>query len=300
MKIAILGTNGLLADSIGRYCSKCGYELNMYGLFAPQNHSYFSFTKVNLLTGFLDYTALKANDVIIYAVGAGIQSNLNEISDVIYSLNVEVPVNICSELKKNDYNGIFVTFGSYFEIGENVEDRKYTEEELLNSRLNVPNDYSASKRMLSRFISSFNGNFKMWHFILPTIYGENEAEHRLIPYILKSINNHTKLRFTSGEQIRQYIYIDEIPEILLRSFRLQLESGIYNIAGTETLSVKGLVSTLFDLMNAEIPEDAFGAICREDAGMKILALDGSKLYTKLNFQPSILIRDVYTKYHFDQ
>lgn len=299
MKIAILGTNGLLANSIGYWYSKCGCELNMYGLDEPQKHSYFSFTKVDLLSGFLDYAVLKSNDMIIYAVGAGIQSNLNERTNTIYDLNAGIPVKICNGLREVDYNGVFVTFGSYFEIGANIENRKYTEIELLNSQLDVPNDYSVSKRMLSRFVNSFDGGFKNWHFILPTIYGENEAEHRLIPYVLKSIKNHTELSFTSGEQVRQYIYIDEISEILLKAFEAQLESGIYNIAGTETLSVKELVLLLFDLMNKTMPIDVFGTACRKDVGMKILALDGSKLYTRLNIQPSVLISDVYMKYHFD-
>lgn len=299
MKIAILGTNGLLANSIGCYYSKCGCELNMYGLDEPQKHSYFSFTKVNLLSDFLDYTSLKSNDIIIYAVGAGVQSNLNERADIIYDLNVVTPVKICNGLKEVGYNGIFVTFGSYFEIGANVENREFTESELLSSQLNVPNDYSVSKRMLSRFVNSFNGGFKNWHFILPTIYGENEAEHRLIPYVIKSIKNQTELSFTSGEQVRQYIYIDEISEILLKAFEVQLESGIYNISGTETLSVKELVLLLFNLMNKTMPINAFGTACRKDVGMKILALDASKLYTRLNFQPSVLISDVCMKYHFD-
>ncbi|KAA6338210.1 GDP-L-fucose synthase [termite gut metagenome] len=296
MKIGLLGTNGLLSSNIGLYCSNSGYELNMFGKNIPLNHSYSSFTPMNLLDNSLLYDFLIKNDIIIYAAGAGIQSDFKENTDLIYSLNVFVPLKICIRLKELNYQGIFVTFGSYFEIGTNTDDRTFTEDEVLNSHLNVFSDYTISKRMLSRFISSFHSSFRNWHFILPTIYGENESEHRLIPYTLKSIRNHTDLHFTSGEQVRQYIYVDEISTIIFKAVEKELENGIYNISGTESYSVREIVSLLFNLMRTELPSHIFGTVQRADTGMKILKLNAEKLYHKLNFYPSITVSDTYLKY----
>lgn len=52
------------------------------------------------------------------------------------------------------------------------------------------------------------------HFILPTIYSEYEDQNRLIPYMLRAIKNGEKLSFTSGEQVRQYLYVDEVPRMI--------------------------------------------------------------------------------------
>jgi nucleoside-diphosphate-sugar epimerase len=268
----------------------------MFGRNRPLNHSYSSFTPINLLDDSLAYDLFIKNDIIIYAAGAGIQPDLKENTDLIYSLNVFVPLKICVKLKELDYQGVFVTFGSYFEIGANTDDRTFTEDEVLGSHLNVFSDYAISKRMLSRFISSFHSSFRSWHFILPTIYGENESEHRLIPYTLRSIKNHTDLHFTSGEQVRQYIYVDEVATIIFKAVEKELGNGIYNISGTESYSVRELISLLFNLMGTELPPHVFGTVQRADAGMKILKLNAEKLYHKLNFYPSITVSDTYVKY----
>lgn len=296
MKISIIGTNGLLSDSIGRFCNKNNISLDMYGLFAPEHHICDNFYCVNLIDEELPYEIIKRSDIIIYAVGAGIQSNLKESFDIIYTLNVTIPVRVVNSLKQVGYSGTFVTFGSYFEIGENSENKLFLETDLLQSQNKVLNDYSVSKRMLSRFMTSAETVFRTWHFILPTIYGEQEAPHRLIPYTINAIKSNSTIEFTSGDQIRQYIYIDEIADILLCAYDENLSSGVYNIAGTETLTVKELVTALFSKFDTVLPDSVFGKAQRVDTGMKILQLNGDKLASAIKFKPTIKILDVYDRY----
>lgn len=298
MKISILGTNGLLSNHIGLFCNKFGYELDMYGLEEPVNHFYTNYYNLNLVKDHLDYNRLKESDLIIYAVGAGIQSNLKEKSELIYNLNVIIPIMICNNLNLYDYKGYFITFGSYWEIGATIEDRSFNENDILNSQLEVFNDYIISKRLLSRFACSFNSRFTYWHFILPTIYGEMEQEHRLIPYTLKSIDSNSEILFTTGEQVRQYIYIDDVANIIFNAISSNLHSGIYNIAGVEEFTVKELVIKLFELKRKNPPLDAFGKEKRGDISMKVLRLNGEKLKKEINFQPNIKIADVFDRYKF--
>lgn len=296
MKIAVIGTNGLLSDCIGRYCNKNNYQLNMYGLTKPEGHAYNSYHPINLINEDLNYIELLESDMIFYAAGAGIQSNIKENAEIIYNLNVTVPVKICNNLKLNGYTGAFVSFGSYFEIGENQENHCFTENELLQSQRKVVNDYSVSKRMFSRFISSAEIPFKTWHFILPTIYGEKEAPHRLIPYTIHALKTNSSIAFTSGEQVRQYIYIDEVVDIIFKAFTANITSGLYNISGSETLTVKELVSSLFAVFNRLLPDSVFGKTERTDTGMKNLQLNGQKLQQAIGYQPKIKITDVYDRY----
>jgi nucleoside-diphosphate-sugar epimerase len=296
MRISIIGTNGLLSDSIGRYCNRNNIQLDMYGLSAPEKHKYNNFYKVNLVNEQLSFNTIIKTDMIIYAVGGGIQSNLNESSDLIYKLNVSIPVSVCNNLKSLNYTGAFISFGSYFEIGENSDNKFFTEQELVQSQNKVVNDYSVSKRMFSRYISSISLPFKTLHFILPTIYGENESKHRLIPYTINALKSNSDIEFTSGEQVRQYIYIDEIAEIIIRALHKNITSGVYNVEGVETLSVKDLVKILFSAFNTTIPETVFGKTHRVDTGMKILQIEGAKLYNAINYQPNIKISEVYDRY----
>ena len=296
MKITVLGTNGLLSDCIGRYCNKHNHQLFMYGLDVPIGHTYDIFNQVNLINDNLNYDEIIQSDMIVYAAGAGIQSNLKESAGLIYTLNVTVPVKICNELKLKGYKGDFISFGSYFEIGENSENHCFTETELLQSQRKVVNDYSVSKRMFSRFISSVEMPFRTLHFILPTIYGENEAPHRLIPYTINALKSDAEIAFTSGEQIRQYIYIDELVEIVFNANSTTIPSGLYNIEGAESLTVKKLVSTLFAAFNKPLPKSVFGKTQRTDTGMKNLQMNGQKLEQLIGNKPTIKIIDVYDRY----
>lgn len=296
MKICILGTNGFLSTAIAQYANQKGWQLDMYGLDAPVNHSYNHFYPINLMEEDFDCRVLQDSDIIVYAIGAGIQSNLKEGYNLIYHLNVTIPVRICNKLKELDYQGVFVTFGSVFEMGETKEERFITEEDVLQSMCPAPNDYVVSKRMLSRFISSYKHAFTHWHFIIPTIYGAGENPQRLIPYTINAITNGEHLSFTSGEQVRQYVHVSEVPHILDLAIQKHLPSGIYNIEGKETLTVREIVTLIHKTMGAEVPNDCFGSAQRADVGMKYLALDGTKLRELLGFNATISIADVISTY----
>lgn len=287
MKISILGTNGFLSSAIAKYANVVGWSLDMYGLDEPVGHKYNNFYRVNLMDAELECSSLLDSDMIIYAIGAGIQANLKEGFNLIYNLNVTAPVTICNKLKELEYKGIFVTFGSVFEMGETKEERFFTEEDVLTSLCPAPNDYTVSKRMLSKFVASYKHDFKHWHFYIPTIYGAGENPRRLIPYVINAIRNSDELHFTAGDQTRQYVHVSEIPRMLALAFEKNLPSGLYNIEGKETITVKEIVTMIHQAMGKEVPEGCFGSVQRADVGMKYLALEGKKLRDSIGFKAQI-------------
>ena len=296
MKIGILGSNGFLSTAIVKYANSKGWQLDVYGLDEPLGHSYDHFFKVNLMDRNFDCSGLEDSDMIIYAIGAGIQANLKEGFDLIYHLNVSAPVTICNKLKEMDYKGVFVTFGSVFEMGETREERFFTEEDVLTSTCKAPNDYTVSKRMLSRFVQSYRHEFTHWHFYIPTIYGAGENPKRLIPYVVNAIRDGEELHFTAGDQTRQYVHVTEVPRMLEMAFVKELPSGIYNIQGSETLTVKEIVCKIHQVLGKRVPDGCFGSMDRVDAGMKFLALDGRKLYEAIGFEAKLRIEDVIDSY----
>lgn len=296
MKLSILGCNGFLSTAIAKYANEIGWTLNMFGLDEPQSHKYNKFIQCNLMDAELDCSPLLDSDIIVYAIGAGIQANLKEGFNLIYNLNVTAPVTICNKLKELGFKGIFVTFGSVFEMGETKETRFFTEEDILMSIAPSPSDYVVSKRMLSRFVASYKHNFTHWHFIIPTIYGAGENPKRLIPYIINAIKNNEELHFTAGDQTRQYIHVSEVPKIIEISWEKKLPSGLYNIEGKETVTVKEIVTNVHRYYSKDVPDGCFGSEQRSDVGMKYLALDGKKLYDAIGFKASVKITDVIDTY----
>lgn len=296
MKISIIGSNGFLATAIGKYANKQGWELLMFGLEPPLHHAYTTFSPLNLLQDGMDASLFLDSDMIVYAAGAGVQSSLREGAALIYNLNTTIPVDLCRQLKELGYKGVLVTFGSVFEMGETLESHKFTEEEVLMSQAVTKSDYAISKRMLSRFSTSFTHEYTHWHFIIPTIYGEGENPNRLIPYTVNAIKNHQELHFTSGEQVRQYVYVGEVPHLLHLALDKLLPSGMYNIEGGETSSVREIVSLIHQVYGAVLPSTAFGSASRTDSGMKYLALNGTKLYKAIGYRSRVKIVDVIKNY----
>jgi len=296
MKFSIIGSNGFLANTITSYCNSNSIEVDLFGLQEPQNLEFDQFFLVNLLNEDLNYEKLKEADIIIYTAGAGIQSNLKESSDLIYQLNVSIPIHICNSLKKNNYKGKFITFGSVFELGLSEHADQVTENQIIYSTYRAPNDYAISKRLLSRFIADYQPEFTHWHFIIPTIYGESENPLRLIPYTINAIKNKQVLSFTSGDQVRQYVYVNDVPMIIEKSIQKELPTGIYNIASSEIYTVKEMVTLIHKEYGLDVPIDCFGTALRTDVGMKYLALNGKKLQHFIHFEPPTKLIDVIRKY----
>jgi len=296
MKYSIIGSNGFLATAITEFCNNQNFNVDLFGLEQPKVVKFNNFFEVNLITEDIDYKLICDSDVIVYAAGAGIQSNLKEIPDLIYHLNVSVPIHICNSLKQADYKGVFITFGSVFELGQTEKDDKVTEKEILSSTFKAPNDYAISKRLLTRFIADYQSEFIHWHFFIPTIYGEHENPTRLIPYTINAIKSKQKLSFTFGGQVRQYVYINDVPEIIYKALQAKLPTGLYNIASSEIYTVKEIVTLIHRIFGLEVPDDCFGTAQRTDVGMKYLALNGQKLEQFIQFASPTKVIDIIEKY----
>ena len=296
MNISILGCNGFLSTAIAKYAIEKDWHLDMYGLDEPQGHRYDKFVQCNLMDAELDCSPLLNSDIIVYAIGAGIQSNLKEGFNLIYNLNVTAPVTICNKLKELGYRGVFVTLGSVFEMGETQETHFFTEEDILESTASAPSDYVVSKRMLSRFVTSYKHDFTHWHFIIPTIYGAGENPKRLIPYVINAIKSGDDLHFPAGDQTRQYVHVSEVPRIIEMAFEKHMPSGLYNIEGNETKTVKEIVTDIHHHYGKVVPDGCFGTVERADVGMKYLALDGKKLHDTIGFEAKVKIVDVIETY----
>lgn len=299
-KIAIIGSNGFLASAFGQILTQQGHTVSVFGRGVPTNYRVQNYFQISLLDISEIGHKLAKHEIIIYCAGAGIQFHKHENEKTVYDLNLLIPIKICYELNKLQYEGTFITFGSYFEIGVNTNyELLYNEVDIQNSNLIAPNDYTISKRLLTKFTTSYRPVFKHLHFILPTIFGENESEYRLIPYTIKSILTRADISFTSGDQLRQYIYVNDVVELISLAVQQNIAGGVYNIGGTEQYLVKDLVSLLYSFFNQQPNESCFGLNeSRSDVQMKSLRLNSQKLDSLISLNKRQTIRDVYTKYRF--
>lgn len=303
MKIAIIGANGMLSVALTKYFyAQEGVSVDVYGLEAPKGYECDSFYQVNLLKDKLDYEILVSSDVIVYASGAGVQAALQTDSSLMYALNVNAPVEMTLQLKKHGFKGIYVSFGSYMEIGLNEESEKsFKEDEVVCSLLPVTNDYALSKRLYGRYMRDFSADFSFYHFILPNMFSEADLKPgtRLVPYTLQYLQdysagkNPTEPRFSAGLQTRQFITLEEMILTVDKAICKKIPSGIYNIGGGEFLSIRNLIERLFAIYEVPCKEEFFGQEVRRDGDIKSLCIDGSKLLNELGYLPNSKIEDIF-------
>lgn len=304
MKIAVIGSNGMLSVALTKYFfAKEGVSVDVFGLDAPKGYECDNFYQVNLLKDKLDYNNLCTADVIIYASGAGVQAALQTDSSLMYALNVTVPIEITLQLKKHDYKGIYVSFGSYMEIGLNGEDGKaFTEEEVVCSTLPVTNDYGLSKRLYGRYMRDFSADYTFYHFILPNMFSEDDLKPgtRLVPYTLQYLQDYNAGKnpqtpsFSAGLQTRQFITLEEMIQTANKTICKRISSGVYNMGGGEFLSIRNLIERLFAIYNVPCKDEFFGQEVRRDGDIKSLFIDGSKLKKELGELPNSKIEDIFT------
>ena len=80
------------------------------------------------------------------------------------------------------------------------------------------------------------------------------------------------------------------------AYTKNLPSGIYNIQGKDTLTVREIVTTIHHHFGKAVPDDCFGSAQRADTGMKYLALDGTKLKEAIGFEATIGLTNVIDRY----
>ncbi len=305
MRIAIIGANGMLSVALTKYFYGChGTTVSVYGLDAPQGYECDEFHATNLLKQKLDYEAMTSFDAIIYASGAGVQAALKTDSALMYALNVTAPIDITLGLKKAGYKGIYVSFGSYMEIGINDENGKaFNEDGVVCSPLPVSNNYALSKRLYGRYMRDFVADFTAYHFILPNMFSEDDLKPgtRLVPYTLKYLQDYTagkpveEPKFSAGTQTRQFITLEEMIQTVDKAINKKIPSGLYCVGGGEFLSIRNLIERLFAIYGVPCKNEYFGQSVRRDGDIKSLRLDGTKLLNTLGYQPNKTIEDIFKR-----
>lgn len=302
MKILIFGTNGMLSKALTQYFYSKGNHVDVMGLDAPVGYECTNYHPCDLLRDKLEYENFLQYDVILYAAGAGVQAALSTPSLLMYQLNAYAPITITLGLKKVGYTGKYVSFGSYMEIGVNGDEcRVFNEDEVVCSELPVTNDYALSKRLYGRYMRDFNAKYTYYHFILPNIFSEDDLKPgtRLIPYTLQYLQDYNAGKnpvapsFSAGMQIRQFISLEEMRDIVNAAILKHIPSGVYNMGGGEVLRIRQLIERLFALYDVPCKEEYFGKEVRRDGDIKSLHIDGNKLYNAIKKLPSKTIENIF-------
>ena len=237
MEIAVIGANGFLGKSIVNFFLKSEHKVTAFSRNPIDDITTWVEFHINKQN---DFTVFKKFAYVFYCAASGVQRNYKIDKDSIFEINTFFPIRLSDFLNGTETK--IITFGTYFEIGNNSIDKEWSEEEIIFSKNQCIDDYVYSKKLFSYYAFTSKTVF---HFILPTIYGENENKDRLIPYLISNFKKDGIVTVSEGNQVRQYLYIDDLIYILWKSFNKNIDKGVYNMPSAETLQIKKIVKSIY-------------------------------------------------------
>tara|TARA_B100001059_G_scaffold56775_1_gene51834 strand:+ start:12983 stop:13987 length:1005 start_codon:yes stop_codon:yes gene_type:complete len=178
-----------------------------------------------------------------------------------------------------------------------INEEKFNE----NTKFDPRSPYSSSKAAADLLIKSFWTTYKIPYVIThcSNNFGPNQHKEKLIPKVINNILLSKKIPiYGNGLNIRDWIYVDDHCDALIKIFKKRKFNTTFNIGGNNQISNLYLVKKIIKLLknNKKIKidrrknlndfikfvDDRLGHDFRYD-------LNTSKIYKTIGFKPSISI-----------
>lgn len=162
--------------------------------------------------------------------------------------------------------------------------------------VNPQSPYSASKAGSDHFVKAYHNSFG-----LPVIisrcsnnYGPNHFPEKLIPLMIHNILNSKPLPvYGKGENVRDWLYVEDHAQAIHVIFHKGKPGEIYNIGGNNECKNIDLVKMLCRIMDRKLKQDKGTAeklitYVKDRPGHDLrYAIDATKLKSELGWSPSI-------------
>ena len=159
-------------------------------------------------------------------------------------------IKFLSILPKNNLKG-FVQIGSSDEYGDSIAPQKETQKESPFS------PYSYAKFAATHFIKFLYRNEQFPGKVLRPflIYGPGQDENRLIPYVINNAFKNNVISITSGDQLRDFLYIEDALDVIFLALTNDKANGkVINIGSGKPYSVKEIVEMIINLIGTGKPK----------------------------------------------
>ena len=204
------------------------------------------------------FDSFKGNiDYCIHLASYGVAYGDRDL-DTMVDVNIGLSEKIMRFVKNHSCR-LFINTGSCFEYGTGITNRLITEEDSLN-----PEDiYAATKVACEDVLKIFSNllRIKMITIRPFSIYGRYENSQRIMPLVFHSGLTHTPLSLTKGEQIRDYLNVqdvaDSIHSLVANEKELQNHESI-NICSGYPISLKDFITEIIKVCGFDYSLFHFG------------------------------------------
>lgn len=162
------------------------------------------------------------------------------------------------------------------------EDPSFTEE----TNYDPQNPYSASKAASDHFVTAFHNTYGLPVKITncSNNYGPRQNVEKLIPKTITNILRGNKIPvYGKGENIRDWIYVEDHCEAIYEVFNRGKVGEKYNIGGECEVKNIDLVKTLLNLLNAS--EDLIEYVQDRPGHDLRYSIDNAKINSELGWSP---------------
>ena len=162
------------------------------------------------------------------------------------------------------------------------DDPPFTEE----TPYNPQNPYSASKAASDHFVTAFGNTYGLPILLTncSNNYGPRQNKEKLIPKTINNILEGKKIPvYAQGQNIRDWIYVEDHCQAILEVFNKGKVGEKYNIGGECEVANIDLVKTIIRLMGAS--EDLFEFVDDRPGHDLRYAIDNAKIVETINWHP---------------
>jgi len=230
------------------YASNVNYLKNI------KNKKNYFFYKVNILEKKKIIKIFKKHKplyVFNFAAETHVDNSIKNSLKFIHSniLGTHSLLNCVLELKNElDKNFKFIQI-STDEVFGDTSDYKFST--LENDPYNPSSPYSASKASADHLVTAWGRTFKIPYNITFSCnnFGPNQNGEKFIPVIINNIINNKKIPiYGKGNQIRDWLYVEDNVDAILKIAKHGKKNEKYNIAANNLLSNKDLVKIIIELL----------------------------------------------------
>jgi UDP-glucose 4-epimerase len=228
---------------------------------------------------------INPNIIIHLAYSKEIDISENE-SHEEYLSNLKISHNIIEAARELSFLDKFIFLGSCDEYG--IQSEPFQE----NMSEKPLTSYGASKLSITKTL--MNLNFKEGFpavVVRPSIvYGPGQSDKMFLPLLASRIKSNLSINMTLGEQFRDFIYISDVINILLRlSLNQRLGVGeIFNISYGKSYSIKNVATKFANILKPN-GEDLLniGAIKYRNKEVMNYFVSNEKAKNLLNWYPQV-------------
>ena len=179
----------------------------------------------------------------------------------------------------------FIQIGSCVEYGKNKSPQK---ENLIKYDAKIKSVYGQAKLNASMYLLKLykKYNFPVKIFRLYLVYGPYQDENRLIPITINSCLKNKNFKCSNGEQERDFLYIDDLINALLKSLdNRNIIGKSINLGYGKSFKVKFVIN--FIQKKIKYGKPIFGKIPLRKDEIKSLYPDIKLAKKLLNWKPKI-------------